>query len=561
MFRELTLFKKKGINVPVTSQNTIMKKTLLFFIVSVISTLSVAQIPVYDTGVIKTNAVSALFTADGTLNSTKQGPAYFVPQDSMQATIYCGALWVGGLDAGHQLHMAAQTYHQNGTDFWPGPMMNNINYSPHQDTLWNHAWIVLKSTIDSFKQGKFGQKVPRSILNWPANGDTSLGEMATLAPYVSVSASGYYNPQAGDYPLIRGDEALYIIFNDDRGAAHTETRGKKLGIEIHLMVYEFKSADTTINEATFLHYDIYNRSKNDYNSVYLGNWIDMDVGNGADNYIGCDSVNNYWYTCDARPYDPNGTGQYGGEKGYGYSPPAQSLAYMCDTMTHFMYYNNDFSQQGNPLTAYEYYDYLENIWIDSTHSTYGRVGYAGNIPTNYMYSGNPFTLAGWSEVSAGNQPGDRRGMSSTGPYTFKAATEKSLDLALVFSQGKAGYGNAYPVTMLGPRINDIRNFYNSQSYTCDETLTGVPVINSTAIANSVLAYPNPASTEITFKMSTGDNRYITILDITGRSLWDAPIYNNQVQLNVTAYPAGIYLYEITNKSGEITGRGKFSVMK
>lgn len=536
-----------------------MKKLLLLFLATVISGWSVAQIPVYDTGVINTNAVSALFTADGTLNSTKQGPAYFVPKDSMQATIYCGTLWVGGLDAGHQLHMAAQTYHQNGTDFWPGPVMDSINYSPHQDTLWNHVWIVFKSTIDSFREGKFGSHIPPAIANWPGNGNVGLGEMANLAPYIDSDHNGTYDPSGGDYPYIRGEEALYTIFNDDRGAVHTETNGKKFGIEVHLMVYEFKSADTAINEATFLHYDIYNRSKNDYDSVYLANWIDMDVGNGTSNYIGCDSANNYWYTYSSAD-NPNGSGQYAGEKGYGFIPPAQSLAYICDTMNHFMYYNNDFSKQGNPTTPAWYYNYTKSLWGDNTHTTYGGSGYGGNTPTNYTYSGNPLTQVGWSEISAGDFAGDRRGISSTGPYTLKSQGQKSIDLALVFSQAFPG-NNLESVALSKVYVNDVRNFYNTQFFACDEILSGIPAINSNVIANSVIAYPNPALTQITFKMSSGDNRNITMVDITGRVLSNLPIYDNQVQVNVSAYPSGVYMYEITGKSGEVRGRGKFSVMK
>jgi hypothetical protein len=143
-----------------------MKKIQLLFIASAICFVSGAQVPKYDTGIINTNQVSALFTAEGTLNFRSSGyPAYRVPKDSLTTTIFCGALWVGGFDAGHQLHIAAQTYHQNGTDFWPGPMMDSINYSTHQDSLWDHVWLIYKSTIDSFREGKFGTNIPVSILN------------------------------------------------------------------------------------------------------------------------------------------------------------------------------------------------------------------------------------------------------------------------------------------------------------------------------------------------------------------------------------------------------------
>jgi hypothetical protein len=537
-----------------------MKKLKLLFVASSISVLSVAQVPKYDSGVINVNQVSAFFTAEGTLNFSKNLPAYFVPTPGNVASIFCGALWIGGLDAGHQLHIAAQTYHQNGTDFWPGPMMDSLNYSPHQDSVWNHVWLIYKSTIDSFRQGKFGSNIPASILNWPGNGNTSLGERGILAPYVDSDHNGYYDPSGGDYPLIRGDEALYTIFNDDRGVAHTETGGKKLGVEVHLMVYQFNSADTTVSETTFIHYDIFNLSKNDYDSVYFGSWIDMDVGNGGDNLIGCDSANNYWYTYDGHSYNTNGSGQYAGEPGYLNAPPAQSLAYMCDTMTHFVYYNNDFTVQGNPTTAGWYYDYMKNVWGDNTHTTYGGTGYGGTANTNYMFSGNPASSTGWSEITANDVSGDRRGISSTGPYSLKSGARKSLDLGLVFSRGQTAYGNIYPVTMLPSRVSDVKSFYNSQSYGCDETMLGVPPVTSKIEHLGISVYPNPANGVFTVVIShpelTSGPQTIEIYNVLGEKVYGEKLQAKSTSLNITGQPSGVYFYRVFTETGNEIGMGK-----
>jgi hypothetical protein len=534
-----------------------MKKLHLLNIALGLSAISVAQIPIYDTGYAKINAVSAPFTSDGTLNFNHDGlPGYLVPRDSGQASIYCGSLWVGGIDAGSQLHIAAQTYHQNGTDFWPGPIMTT--YSTHEDTVWNHVWIVLKSTVDSFREGKFGSNIPASIQNWPGNGNTSLGEMPVLAPYADSDHNGTYNPSGGDYPAIRGDEAVFTIFNDARNK-HTESGGRVLGIEVHLMAYQFKSPDTAINEATFLHYDIFNRSDTSYHNIYFGSWLDMEVGNGASNYIGCDSANSYWYAFCGTNDNTNGTGNYAGEKGYHSLPPAQSLVYICDTMTHFVYYNNDFTVQGNPTTPSWYYYYLQNIWGDTTHTTYGGTGYkSSSTNTNYMFSGNPATNTGWTETSAHIAPTDVRGISSTGPYSLPSYSEKSIDMALVFSQAFPGSALG-SVALSNVYINDVKNFYNSQNYGCDEVLA-VPAAKSNMSLNHVLVYPDPATYKVTFQI-IGDCRYITLLDIAGREIKTLPVLNNEVQVNVSGFSAGIYFYEISDNTNKIVDRGKFSVVK
>jgi hypothetical protein len=191
-----------------------------------------------------------------------------------------------------------------------------------------------------------------------------------------------------------------MIYNDARGAKHTESRGAKFGIEIHLMAYQFNSTDTAINRAVFLHYEIYNRSGITYSNVYAGNWFDMDIGNGGDDYIGCDTLSNSWYTYNGESVDPTGSGNFAGEAGYGAMPPAQAVTYLCDTMTHFVYYNNDFSVQGNPTSDTSYYNYLKSFWKNGMPITYGGNGYdSGGIPANYMFPGNPVNGQGWSEVN------------------------------------------------------------------------------------------------------------------------------------------------------------------
>src|SRR6478736_2355447 len=51
---------------------------------------------------------------------------YIVPatqnRNAGASSCFGGSIWLGGLDAGGQLKVAAMTYRQNGIDFWPGPL-------------------------------------------------------------------------------------------------------------------------------------------------------------------------------------------------------------------------------------------------------------------------------------------------------------------------------------------------------------------------------------------------------------------------------------------------------
>lgn len=89
--------------------------------------------------------------------------------------------------------------------------------------------------------------------------------------------------------------------------------------------------------------------------------------------------------------------------------------------------------------------------------------------------------------------------------------------------------------------------------------TSVPIIEQSK--SGVEIFPNPSSTKVTFKMNSGENNYLKVLDVTGREIETLPILNNEIQIDVPTFSAGIYFYEILDKSNTIVDRGKFSVVK
>ena len=61
--------------------------------------------------------------------------SYEVPKGKGASAMFCNSIWIGGLDPGGQLHIAANTYKQNGRDFWPGPLdTTNISVRSEEHT-------------------------------------------------------------------------------------------------------------------------------------------------------------------------------------------------------------------------------------------------------------------------------------------------------------------------------------------------------------------------------------------------------------------------------------------
>lgn len=477
---------------------------------------------------------------DANLNGHNYIPAFEAPKGSGSHAIFCGSLWIGGYSNSGQdslLHLAAVRYMQNGDDFWYGPVSDN--YDEDYDTKWIGLWKLSKSDIAYHinHYNDWGYVPKAEISTWPGNGDESNGQMKQLAPFFDQNGNGIYEPMDGDYPLIRGDEAVYFIFNDAR-LPHTESQGKNLGVEIHGMAYAFNSpSDSALWNTVFVHYDIFNRSDTTYFNTYIGNFLDTDLGNPWDDYILSDVQRGAMISYNGDDYDEDTQMPNDGVfiKGYGEKLPAVAGVilggpYMdedgidnpsggCDEsingmnfgnnvvdderwgMEYFGYFNNGGSPyNGDPSIAPEYYYTLHGFHINGSRWMHNFS--QGLIAFNYYFPGNsdscnygtggiPTGNDNWTEETGNNgdpnPPGDRRGLLSTGPFTFHPGDKQVLDMAYVFARS---YDGSDPVNIVKDRITDIRAKAIADSII--ELPDSISGLNENHAAGSALnIFPNP----------------------------------------------------------------------
>ena len=565
------------------------------------------------------NNVRARFSSSGS-HFFFENAEYEVPKGSGKTSIFCNNIWIGGKDGQGNLHLAAQRYLQGpaagaaGThpDFYAGPIMDSTKYSIYQDTAWNYVWNLKKTDID-YHRAHFWEAgyVPiHDILTWPGNGDVSLGEAPKLAPFSDRNGNGIYEPYDGDYPEIRGDQALFFIFNDDRGP-HLESTGAKLRVEIHGMAYAFDMPDdTAFKHATFLNYKIYNRSQNTYDSTLLGIFTDIDLGYANDDYVLSDVERNMYIGYNGTPVD--GTGQ---SYAYGASPPAQAVTilggpYMdpdgidnprydlhgnqlCDFsvngtnfgdsivdnerygMQRFIYINN--SNAGvpaymtDPLFSANYYQLMCGKWNDSTSILYGGNGHAGHggygPACRFMFPGESDTLnwgvgcvppngpKNWTEETTLNNPQDRRGVQVTGPVTFKPGDVQELDLS--FNWARA-YGENSPmasVEKLRHVTDNIIASFVSNHLPNGDPFSGIGDRGQKA-GLTVNIYPNPASGKITIdfgKDAAPAGTTLDVLTIDGSFVKRVVPADHQktVSLDVSGLPSGIYFIMIKTRETSV----------
>ena len=469
-------------------------------------------------------------------------PSFEVPKGGGTHSLYRGNLWIGGLDDSGQLRVAGQTYRQSGTDYWPGPIATN--YDSAYDARYERLWKVSRSEIDDhiINWNNTGYVAPEAITNWPAHGDTINGEARFLAPFIDVNSNQQYEPLLGDYPEIRGDQAILFIINDWR-SVHTETGGQPVGAEIQGLVYAYNNPqDTALLQTVFVHYTITNRGDK-LNQAHISLWVDTDLGGQYDDYIGTDSTLNTVYAYNADNID--------GDSAYGYlqAPPAQGITFLNLSMDRSMYYQNDFTDIGNPESAQQFFGYMTGYWKDASPLTLGGNGYdtsTSAVFTPYAFSGNPVNNSGWHMGTVQNLTGnDWRILPTHGPETILSGESVCLDIAFTWARDTSG-NNLSNLDLLKNSIQDIHNFYQTQSNTCPSPLasvepeTGLPEIK---------LFPNPASEKIHILLDdiSGKDVQATLRDMQGKMILTQTISNHgnhTAELDISFLSQGIYLAEV-----------------
>lgn len=545
--------------------------------------------------VLDVNNLSARFTAFGSHFWDLSGKSeFYAPKWTTKTPIFSKSLWIGGQNSTGGLHLAAEQYRINGEDFWAGPVA--LSYDAVYDQVWNRIWKLTKAEVNHHiaNYNSTGYTPIRDIEEWPAHGDTLNGQAWNLAPFHDVNNNGIYEPMSGDYPLIRGDMSLFFIFNDVRDV-HTESGGTPLGIEIHGMAYAFDApADSILHNTIFLHYDIINRSVNQYTNSWVGIFADIDIGYAQDDYLASDVENGGFIGYNGTAVD--GSGQ---PWAYGAYPPAMGIQILggpfiepdgldnpktdslgnplCDLSLNGANFDNgvvdderlglrkfmalpQYNYGAMPGTPAEYYNYLQGIWTDSTQLLYGGNGHitsgAYGPASDYMFPLDSdscnFGTGGiapngpkyWSEQTANNQPNDRKALGSSGPFTYNPGDTHKLDIAfLVLFDSVANQ----PVIKISEGFKYLKDLFLTNP-AMFEVKTSVAEVFVPARRNLRL-YPNPTTGLVTVSgMGSMKSSLYRIYGVSGNLVISGAL-DGKNTIDVSSLRPGMYIMNILTDDG------------
>ena len=471
-----------------------------------------------------------------------------------------------------------------------GPVSNTSAQQIEFNPRWDKVWKVTQADIDYHLANwtSVNYSPPPVFSSWPAHGDTTLGEAFHLAPFIDNNNDGVYDPYVGDYPIIKGDQAIYFIYND----GGSQQSVNPMTSEVHGMAYAFQCQDSALQNTIFVDYRIINRSNKTYDSTYFGMWADLDLGNANDDYLQCDVDRSLFYAFNGDDFDePNS-----GRPGYGIHPPAQSIMILKGAkqdndgqdnpigiglnetingsgfgdgitdneywgMEHFIYYTNgSFGPTSDPRNDMDFYYYLQGHWQDGTTLDYGGVGHVSyapsGIPAKFMFPGtsdsynygtNGVSTSSWSEVTAGNAPSDRRGTGSTGPVTFAPGDEMELTFAFVFGRDYVNTGAQAGVTNMLERADSIRSYYNQGMLSaCGFPLS---VKSETSVNNDFNVYPNPTQNLVYIEQQKANDIKVDVIDATGKLVLTTTGQNQLTTIDLSGYTNGLYFIKVSSDEG------------
>ncbi|MCF8262780.1 MAG: hypothetical protein K9J12_18520, partial [Melioribacteraceae bacterium] len=268
------------------------------------------------------------------------------------------------------------------------------------------------------------------------------------APFEDVDRNGSYDPDIDIPGIQNADQTIWYVANDlDTAQTHYFYGADPLGLEIQVTQWGYKNIERFKN-VIFRRYRVINKSSSDIDSMYLGYWVDADVGGAGDDLTGCDTTLNLAFTYNGEN-DPQ----------YGNAPPAVGSQILQGPIvdgeiTDSAFFSNKifYGKKNLQMTAHHNFYKGNSFWYDPSFGDYehgtlfmynfmkglGEFGkpYSAHFQianSKFMHSGDPVTGEGWVDGILFPR-GDRRNMISSGPFELAKKDTQEIIIA-VFAAG------------------------------------------------------------------------------------------------------------------------------
>ena len=485
-------------------------------------------------------------------NTTTNGDGYFVPQAAAISPLYAAGLWVAGTVDG-QVRSAGSRYRD--FTFWPGHLDDGATLpNPNFCSPFDRIYVVSRPDVGAYEQT--GQATP-DLRAWPVG----LGAPTVDASgerVVPTSREQVIDLDAGERPVISGSQMAWWVMNDV-GNDHAAQGSAPLGIEVRVSAFAVSAVEPAgISDATFYRYEILNRSENTLEDARASVFVDPDLGDASDDFVGSDSTRGLFFAYNAEDQDA----VYG-------TPPALGIDLLSGGGGSYYFQNAQSGPTTDPATAPEYYNYLRSRWRDGTPMYAFGTGY--NQPqapiTQWAFPGDPVTGQAWSEENSDgngsrNVPGDRRGGVTSVPFELAPGETYTFDVGILYAQGANRLAS---VTALRAVSDRVQAAYDSGSLFPEiQAVSSEPTgPEATSLGLSVQPNPVAGASVARFTLDASGEVRVRVVDVLGREVSILASGARAAGEHTLALPTGLTpgMYAVEVLSGETRATQRFTVVR
>jgi len=536
-----------------------MKKLILYFVILFICSLSVLSFDdfekdskknyhkdisaVADSRIFDANDIRTYFRNNGSFNRDPStlNAAFVWPRSSSKTARYASGLWIGAIVGDDTLVTSCgYTY-----EYLPGFTDNNGDPAGYNDPEYK-IYKLTRGIQD------------KDRANWPS---VLLGNSDQGAPVFYDSLSGILRPV--DF----GKQTMFYSYTDSYESAHNAVPGSTAPLKADIKQLNFAEnfPFDPLDYILFSQFIVINRSDNVWQNTVFSFWSDDDLGDAADDKIGCDSALKLGYTY-------NGTNN---DLIYANSPPSVgtlllkgALKYTGNPNDVVSYCHNDlrivksgYTDAGmsvfNGVGTSQNYSQSYRLMNGLTSSGESVINPVGGFPTKFYYTGDPVTNTGWNLAAQG----DVRFFLSSGPVDVAPGDTQVLVIAQIIARG-SDYLNS--ITKLREYSMTAKEYYRQCYYLDPVGITeNISAVNNFSLSQN---YPNPfnPNTIINYKLRYSAFLKLIIYDAIGNEV--AYLVNERqdpgsysVEWNAENFPSGVYYYTLTG--GGISESGKMVLLR
>lgn len=471
----------------------------------------------------------------------------------------------------------------SGNYLFPGPYFSSVVDSNMQRDKYNRSYYVTAEMIAShvghiLTYNNPGYGIPHGILHWPAHGNTANGEAAQIANFIDHNNNGIYEPLLGEFPKIYGDKCYLTMYHQlDQGELSNK-------LEVHRYLYNF-DCDTNemLRNTVFCHNKFINRG-GDLSDVYVGSYIDYDIGYSGDDLIGTNVELGMIYGYNGDSFDESNGSQNGHqEKLAAYGQMVLSGAKLApdgvdnlegvhseesinglgfgdgiiDNEVYGLESSRNFFNGGSyPYTdaefMVEFYYNLQGLLQDGTlHDAHPyKYAFFGQSDPYFAASNGVDHGNNLSEFTAGNPPGDRRMMSGSGPGFLANGDTLHYLTAYVLGVGEDDDPINSSLDKLFEKGQKIRSYFNGADMGCGKTFgLSNESLNAKVVKQPEFAiYPNPFTEAVMISHSYAGKVSVTVRNLNGQEVYHAEEIGKYHEMTLDLN-AGVYMIELETAKG------------